>query len=38
MISERVAEGVAALAEAPIREEARVALVDLAVRATHRPA
>jgi geranylgeranyl diphosphate synthase type I len=38
MISERVAEGVAVLTEAPIREEARAALVDLAVRATHRPA
>ncbi|MET0415845.1 MAG: polyprenyl synthetase family protein, partial [Actinoplanes sp.] len=38
MIAERVADGVAALADAPIREEARAALIDLAVRATHRPA
>jgi geranylgeranyl diphosphate synthase type I len=38
MISERVAEGVAAVAEAPIGEDARAALIDLAVRATHRPA
>ncbi|MET0415610.1 MAG: hypothetical protein ABW022_06275 [Actinoplanes sp.] len=37
MIAERVADGVAALADAPIREDARAALVDLAVRATHRP-
>nr|WP_248294910.1 polyprenyl synthetase family protein [Actinoplanes sp. TBRC 11911] len=38
MISERVADGVAAMAEAPIEQEARAALIDLAVRATHRPA
>ncbi len=38
MISQRVAEGIAALADAPIHADARAALTDLAVRATHRPA
>ena len=38
MIRERVAEGITALADAPLYEEARAALIDLAVRATHRPA
>ncbi len=38
MIAERVADGVTAVADAPIREDARAALIDLAVRATHRPA
>ncbi|MGX6604417.1 polyprenyl synthetase family protein [Micromonosporaceae bacterium Da 78-11] len=38
MISERVEKGVAALADAPIHADARAALTDLAVRATHRPA
>jgi len=38
MISERVAEGIAAVDQAPIGEDARAALIDLAVRATHRPA
>ncbi|GID32664.1 polyprenyl synthetase family protein [Paractinoplanes brasiliensis] len=38
MIQERVADGVAALATAPIHEDARTALIDLAVRVTHRPA
>ena len=38
MIRQRVTEGVAALAGAPIHAEARTALTDLAVRATHRPA
>jgi geranylgeranyl diphosphate synthase type I len=38
MISERVADAVAAVANAPIDQEARAALIDLAVRATHRPA
>jgi len=38
MIQERVADGVAALARAPIHEEARAALIELAVRVTHRPA
>jgi geranylgeranyl diphosphate synthase, type I len=38
MIHERVAEGIAALAEAPIQAEALDALTELAVRATSRPA
>jgi geranylgeranyl diphosphate synthase type I len=38
MIRRRVEDGVLALAEAPIHEEARAALTELAVRATHRPA
>lgn len=38
MIQERVADGVAALAGAPLHEDARAALIELAVRATHRPA
>jgi geranylgeranyl diphosphate synthase type I len=38
MIRERVAEAVAALARAPIHPDARAALIELAVRATHRPA
>ncbi|MDY7090895.1 MAG: polyprenyl synthetase family protein [Actinomycetota bacterium] len=38
MIQERVADGVAALATAPIHEDARTALIDLAVRVTHRQA
>ena len=38
MIQERVADGVAALAGAPIHESARTALIELAVRVTHRPA
>ncbi|MEV4346578.1 polyprenyl synthetase family protein [Actinoplanes sp. NPDC049596] len=38
MIQERVADGVAALAGAPLDENARAALIELAVRATHRPA
>jgi geranylgeranyl diphosphate synthase type I len=38
MISQRVADGVAAMADAPIDQQARAALIDLAVRATHRPA
>jgi geranylgeranyl diphosphate synthase type I len=38
MIKQRVAEAVAVLTRAPIRPEARAALIDLAVRATHRPA
>jgi geranylgeranyl diphosphate synthase type I len=38
LIEERVAAGIAALAEAPIDDEARVALTDLAVAATDRPA
>jgi geranylgeranyl diphosphate synthase, type I len=38
MISERVAAGVAALADAPVHPDARDALTALAVRATHRPA
>jgi geranylgeranyl diphosphate synthase type I len=38
MIRERVAEAVAALAAAPIAAEARAALIELAVRATERPA
>jgi geranylgeranyl diphosphate synthase type I len=37
LIQQRVAEGIAALAEAPIHDEARAALTDLAVSATHRP-
>ena len=31
-------DGIAALAGAPIDDEARVALTDLAITATHRPA
>jgi geranylgeranyl diphosphate synthase type I len=38
MIRERVAAAVAVLAAAPIADEARTALIDLAVRATQRPA
>ena len=38
LIHERVAEGVAALAEAPIQAEALDALTELAVQATSRPA
>ncbi len=38
MIRERVAEAVAVLAAAPIRADARAALIELAVRATQRPA
>jgi geranylgeranyl diphosphate synthase type I len=37
LIRQRVAEGVAALADAPIHDDARAALTDLAVTATHRP-
>ncbi|MBM2616703.1 polyprenyl synthetase family protein [Actinoplanes sp. LDG1-06] len=38
MIQERVADGIAALAGAPIHEDARAALIELAVRVAHRPA
>jgi geranylgeranyl diphosphate synthase type I len=38
LIRHRVAEGIAALADAPILEPARAALIDLAVAVTHRPA
>ena len=38
LIRQRVDEGVAALSAAPISTEARAALTDLAVSATHRPA
>jgi geranylgeranyl diphosphate synthase type I len=38
MIQERVTEGIAALADAPIQPEALEALTELAVRATSRPA
>ncbi|WUJ12498.1 polyprenyl synthetase family protein [Actinoplanes sp. NBC_00393] len=38
MIRARVAEGVAALADAPIRPDARAALIELATTATQRPA
>ena len=38
MIQERVASAVAVLASAPIADEARAALIELAVRATQRPA
>jgi geranylgeranyl diphosphate synthase type I len=38
MIRDRVADGVDALAEAPIHTDARTALTELAARATHRPA
>jgi geranylgeranyl diphosphate synthase type I len=38
LIQDRVANGIAALAEAPIHEDARAALTDLAVAAAHRPA
>jgi geranylgeranyl diphosphate synthase type I len=38
LIRERVDEGLAALAHAPIHAEARAALTELAVTATHRPA
>ncbi|GAB1688201.1 polyprenyl synthetase family protein [Krasilnikovia sp. M28-CT-15] len=38
LIRHRVAEGVAALADAPIHPDARAALTRLAVTATHRPA
>jgi geranylgeranyl diphosphate synthase type I len=37
LIQQRVAMGIAALAEAPIHDDARAALTDLAVSATHRP-
>ena len=37
LIEQRVAEGIAALANAPIQDDARTALTDLAVSATHRP-
>ena len=36
LISERVADGITALAEAPIADDARIALADLAVTAAHR--
>jgi geranylgeranyl diphosphate synthase type I len=38
LIQERVAEGIAALADVPIHDDARSALTALAVRAAHRPA
>ena len=38
MIRERVASAIAGLAAAPIADEARAALIELAVRATQRPA
>ncbi|MFC4066174.1 polyprenyl synthetase family protein [Actinoplanes subglobosus] len=38
MIRSRVEEGVTAIAEAPIRPDARAALIELATAATHRPA
>jgi geranylgeranyl diphosphate synthase type I len=38
MIRARVGEGVAALADGPIRPDARTALIELATIATHRPA
>ena len=38
LIEQRVSEGVAALADTSIHDEARTALTDLAVTATHRPA
>ena len=38
LIQQRVTVGVAALDEAPIHDEARAALTDLAFTATHRPA
>ncbi|MET0425546.1 MAG: polyprenyl synthetase family protein, partial [Actinoplanes sp.] len=38
MIQERVADAVAALTDAPILPDARETLIELAVRATHRPA
>jgi geranylgeranyl diphosphate synthase type I len=38
LIEQRIAEGVAALAKAPITAETRAALTALAVTATHRPA
>jgi geranylgeranyl diphosphate synthase type I len=38
MIRSRVEEGVAAVADAPIRPDARAALIELATAATHRPA
>ncbi|MEU4156087.1 polyprenyl synthetase family protein [Actinoplanes sp. NPDC026670] len=38
MIRSRVDEGVAAIAEAPVRTEARAALIELATAVTHRPA
>jgi geranylgeranyl diphosphate synthase type I len=38
LIDQRVAYGIAALAEAPIHEDARAALTDLAFTAAHRPA
>ncbi len=38
LIRRRVDEGLAALADAPVHAEARAALTELAVKATHRPA
>nr|WP_317797283.1 polyprenyl synthetase family protein [Actinoplanes sichuanensis] len=38
MIRSRVDAGVAAIAEAPVRTDARAALIELATAATHRPA
>jgi geranylgeranyl diphosphate synthase type I len=38
LIEERVGEGIAALAAAPIHDDARQALTGLAVTATHRRA
>jgi geranylgeranyl diphosphate synthase type I len=38
MIRSRVDEGVAAIADAPLRTDARAALIELATAATHRPA
>jgi len=38
LIQQRVSEGVAALAEAPVTDQARSKLIELAVTATHRPA
>jgi geranylgeranyl diphosphate synthase type I len=38
LIRQRVADGIATLAAAPIDDHARTALCDLAVTATHRPA
>jgi geranylgeranyl diphosphate synthase type I len=37
LIRQRVGEGIAALADAPIQDDARTALTDLAVSTTHRP-
>ncbi|MBW6438215.1 polyprenyl synthetase family protein [Actinoplanes hulinensis] len=38
MIRERVREGVAAITDAPVRADARTALIELAAAASHRPA